>query len=117
MTFYTVSKSNSEMRTNLDARLIQDFMDVIILRLVRGNHHTSGYELVKYFHHEFHMLVSSGTVYSMLYSMERQGFIEGNSDGKKRVYKLTKHGEEFLNQICMSGQRNYALFRSIFSDV
>jgi DNA-binding PadR family transcriptional regulator len=104
------------MRADLDVRLIQDFMDVIILRLLRGNHCTSGYELIKYFHHKFHMLVSSGTVYSMLYSMERQGFIEGSFDGRRRIYKLTKRGEEFLNEMCTAGQRNHSVFLSIFSN-
>jgi DNA-binding PadR family transcriptional regulator len=104
------------MRTDLDVRLIQDFMDVIILRLLRGNRCTSGYELIKYFHHKFHMLVSSGTVYSMLYSLERQGFIEGSLDGRRRVYRLTKNGEKFFNDICTAGQRNHSVFLSIFSN-
>lgn len=103
------------MRTDIEVRLIQDFMDIIILRLLRENHCTSAYELIKYFHHKFHMLVSSGTVYSMLYSMERQSLIEGNFDGRKRIYKLTKHGEEFLTETCMTGQRNHSVFLSIFS--
>jgi DNA-binding PadR family transcriptional regulator len=104
------------MKTDLDVRLIQDFMDIVILKLLRGNHCTSGYELIKYFHHKFHMLVSSGTVYSMLYSLERQGSIEGNFDGKRRVYKLTKEGQTFLTEICKKGQRNHSVFLSIFSD-
>jgi len=111
-----VSNSNSEMKTDLDVRLIQDFMDIVILKLLRGNHCTSGYELIKYFHHKFHMLVSSGTVYSMLYSLERQGLIEGKSDGRRRVYKVTEHGEEFFNEICITGQRNQTVFMSIFSN-
>jgi DNA-binding PadR family transcriptional regulator len=103
------------MRTDFDVRLIQEFMDVIILRLLLGNHCTSGYEVIRYFHHKFHMLVSSGTVYSLLYSLERQGLIEGSLDGRRRVYRLTKHGEEFLNDICAAGQRNHSVFLSIFS--
>lgn len=110
-----MSNSNSEMRTDLDARLIQDFMDVIILRLLKGNLCTSGYELIKYFHRKFHMLISSGTVYSILYSLERNGFIEGSFDGRRRVYKLTEHGEEFFNEMCTAGQRNHSVFLSIFS--
>jgi DNA-binding PadR family transcriptional regulator len=104
------------MKADLDVRLIQNFMDVIILRLLKENQRTSGYDLIKYFHHKFHMLVSSGTVYSMLYSLERQGLIEGKSDGRRRVYKVTEHGEEFFNEICITGQRNQTVFMSIFSN-
>jgi len=103
------------MRTDLDVRLIQDFMDIIILRLVRKNYCTSGYDLIRYFHRQFHLLVSSGTVYSILYSLERKGLIEGSSDGRRRIYKLTKTGEEFFNEVCLTGQRNQAIFLSIFS--
>jgi DNA-binding PadR family transcriptional regulator len=111
-----VSNSNSRIGTDLDARLIQGFMDVIILKLLRRNDCTSGYALIRYFHQKFHVLISSGTVYSTLYSLERQGFIIGDFDGKRRVYRLTKNGEEFFDEICSAGQRSHALFLSIFSD-
>jgi DNA-binding PadR family transcriptional regulator len=110
-----VSASKSEIVTNLDARLIQNFMDIIILKLLRNNHLTSGYDLIRHFHQRFHMLVSSGTVYSILYSLERQGFLEGNFDGRRRVYKLTGQGEELLKDVCMTYERSYAVFSSIFS--
>jgi DNA-binding PadR family transcriptional regulator len=110
-----VSASKSDTVTDLDARLIQNFMDIIVLKLLGNTHLTSGYDLIRHFHQRFHMLVSSGTVYSMLYSLERQGFLEGNFDGRRRVYKLTRQGEEFLNRICMTHERSYAVFSSIFS--
>ncbi|HJW98389.1 MAG TPA: PadR family transcriptional regulator [Candidatus Bathyarchaeia archaeon] len=110
-----MSASKSEVVTDLDARLIQSFMDIIILKLLRNNHLTNGYDLIKHFHQRFHMLVSSGTVYSILYSLERQGFLEGNSDGRRRVYRLTRQGEEFLERVCMTYERSYAVFSSVFS--
>jgi DNA-binding PadR family transcriptional regulator len=114
-TFVEVSGFKSDLVTDLDARLIQSFMDIIILRILKNNHLGSGYELIKYFHQRFHILVSSGTVYSTLYSLERQGFTEGNFDGRRRVYRLTGQGEEFLKKIYMSHERSYAVFSSIFS--
>ncbi|MCJ7425028.1 PadR family transcriptional regulator [Candidatus Bathyarchaeota archaeon] len=110
-----VSASKSEIVTDLDARLIQNFMDIITLKLLRNNHLTSGYDLIRHFHQRFHMLVSSGTVYSMLYSLERQGFLEGNFDGRRRVYRLTRQGEEFLKKVCLTHEHTYAVFSSIFS--
>jgi len=111
-----VLNSNSEIRADLDVRLVQDFMDVIILKLLKRNDCTSGYALIRYFHQRFHMFVSSGTVYSTLYSLERQGFIVGDFDGRRRVYRLTKDGEQFFDAICIAGQRNHAVFLSIFSN-
>ena len=110
-----MSASKSEIVTDLNSRLIQNFMDIIALKLLRNNHLASGYDLIRHFHQRFHMLVSSGTVYSMLYSLERQGFLEGNFDGRRRVYRLTGQGEEFLKKVCMTQERSYAVFSSIFS--
>lgn len=111
-----MSASKSEIVIDLDARLIQSFMDIIVLKLLRNNHLTSGYDLIKHFHQRFHMLVSPGTVYSILYSLERQGFLEGNFDGRRRIYRLTGQGEEFLKRVCMTYERSYAVFSSIFSN-
>lgn len=110
-----MSASKSDIVTDLDARLIQNFMDIIVLKLLRNDHLASGYDLIRHFHERFRMLVSSGTVYSILYSLERQGFLEGNFDGRRRVYKLTEKGEEFLKKICLTHERSYAVFSSIFS--
>jgi len=92
-------------------------MDVIILRLLRGNNCSSGYEMIKYFQRQYHLLVSSGTLYSMLYSLERQGFIDGSFDGRRRTYELTKQGEDFFKKICEAGQRNHLVFASLFSSI
>lgn len=109
------SATKSEVGINLDARLIHSFMDIVILKLLKNDHLVSGYDLIRHFHQRFHTQVSSGTLYSMLYSLERQGLIQGNYDGRRRVYKLTEHGEEFLKRIWMAHQHSYAVFSSIFS--
>ncbi|MGB9914944.1 MAG: PadR family transcriptional regulator [Candidatus Bathyarchaeales archaeon] len=54
----------------------------------------SGYDVIAYIHNKFNLLVSSGTVYSLLYSLERNGLVEGVWDERKRVYKLTEKGEK-----------------------
>ncbi len=39
-------------------------------------------------------MISSGTIYSRLYSLERAGLVRGVEKGGKRVYELTSRGEE-----------------------
>ena len=58
----------------------------------------SGYDLITYIYDRFEVLLSPGTVYPLLSSMEREGLIEGFQRNRKRVYKLTKKGE-FLGQL------------------
>jgi DNA-binding PadR family transcriptional regulator len=68
-------------------------MDIIILAELRAGP-LSGYDIISFIHGRFHLLVSSGTVYSLLYSLERNGLIEGTWNERKRVYKLTNKGEK-----------------------
>jgi len=74
-------------------RIIKNFMDIIIMTELR-NGSLSGYDVISYIHNKFNLLVSSGTVYSLLYSLERNGLVEGTWDERKRVYKLTEKGKK-----------------------
>jgi DNA-binding PadR family transcriptional regulator len=77
----------------------------------------SGYDVIKFLHRQFHMLTSPGTVYSVLYSLERQNLIEGSMTEGKRLYKLTHQGEQLLNQTCGTKNNIRAILSVIFSEV
>ena len=79
-------------------RIIKNFMDIIIMTELR-NSALSGYDVISYILNKFNLLVSSGTVYSLLYSLERNGLIEGVWEERKRVYKLTQKGEKTINTL------------------
>lgn len=51
--------------------MIKNFSDIFILAELR-NGPLSGYDVIEYIHNKFRILVSSGTVYSILYSLERR---------------------------------------------
>jgi DNA-binding PadR family transcriptional regulator len=79
-------------------RIIKNFMDVIIMAELKSGP-LSGYDVISFIHNKFHLLVSSGTVYSLLYSLERNGLIEGAWNERKRVYKLTEKGRKTIETI------------------
>ncbi|MEM3579484.1 MAG: PadR family transcriptional regulator [Candidatus Bathyarchaeia archaeon] len=79
-------------------RIIKNFMDIIILAELRKGP-MSGYDVISFIHNKFNLLVSSGTVYSLLYSLERNGLIEGAWNERKRVYKLTEKGAKTIETI------------------
>ena len=97
---------------NLRRRMIQNFMDIIILKHLKSNNAVSGYDIIKH-HQKFQMLPSPGTVYSILYALERQELIEGKMAQGKRVYALTNQGEAFLNQIHNTKQNIQAVFSAL----
>jgi DNA-binding PadR family transcriptional regulator len=75
----------------MNERIIKNFLDIIIMSELR-NGRLSGYDIISFIHNKFQLLVSSCTIYSLLYSLERNNLIEGVWDERKRTYKLTPKG-------------------------
>lgn len=59
----------------------------------------SGYDVIKYIYAQFRFLSSSGTVYSHLYAMERNGLLHGVQESRRRVYGLTSKGLRLLERL------------------
>jgi len=85
-------------------RLIKSFLDVVILSELRGGS-MSGYDVIAFVHSKHRLLVSSGTVYSLLYSLERDGLVEGRWNQRKRVYTLTDKGEKTIEAIMKANEK------------
>jgi len=84
-------------------------MDVLLLAELR-NGSMSGYDAIGYIHEKFGVLLSSGTVYSHLYALEREGLIVSSYNAKTRVYELTEKGEQTLEK---TSQANIQLLNKI----
>jgi DNA-binding PadR family transcriptional regulator len=93
-------------------RIIKNFMDVLVLTELRTGP-LSGYDVIGFIHNKFHLLVSSGTVYSLLYSLERDGLIEGKWNERKRVYKLTEKGEKTISVILGANDKIHYFIRNL----
>ena len=78
-------------------------MDIMIMVRMREGEIT-GYDTLSYFHKEFDFLVSAGTVYSVLYSMERGGLIKARSEDRRRIYSLTPKGEATIKALYQSNK-------------
>ena len=94
-------------------RVIKSFMDVIIMTELRKGP-LSGYDVISYINAKFNLLVSSGTVYSLLYSLERNGQVEGVWKERKRTYKLTDKGEETISTTLNAQEKIKAFLSDIF---
>ena len=99
----TVNGEKSEARIvkKMHERVIKSFMDTIIMAELQ-NDAISGYDIISFIRNKFGFLVSSGTVYSLLYSLERNGLVEGTWIERKRVYKLTEKGGRTIQTILSS---------------
>jgi DNA-binding PadR family transcriptional regulator len=92
------AKLEGKILKKMHERIIKNFMDIVILAELK-NGPLSGYDVISLIHTRFHLLVSSGTVYSLLYSLERNDLVEGTWNERKRVYKLTEKGVKTIETI------------------
>jgi len=94
----------AEILGELYRRVVKAFMDIVVLAELRRGP-MSGYDVIERVHNKFRILVSSGTVYSLLYSLERDGLIRGMSSRRKRVYTLTDKGKETIKIILNANEK------------
>jgi DNA-binding PadR family transcriptional regulator len=103
-TILSSGKLEGKILKKMHERIIKNFMDIIIMTELQ-NGSLSGYDVISYIHNKFNLLVSSGTVYSLLYSLERSGLVEGIWDERKRVYKLTEKGEKTIDTLLRASDK------------
>ena len=82
----------------LHKQTIKSLIDTIILTGLK-NKTMSGYDVISYIHRRFGVLLSSGTVYSHLYGLERDDLILGKYFDKKRVYEISEKGITLLDNL------------------
>ena len=108
-----VTLMEREVLKKMHRRLVKSFMDILILAELKNGPPMSGYDIIGYIHDRFHILVSSGTVYSLLYSMERDGLIEGKWAKRKRVYTLTEKGDRKIETILNANDKIKGLLTNL----
>ena len=97
---------------SLRRRVIQNFMDIFILSEIKKGS-MSGYDAIGFVHRKFGILMSSGTVYSLLYSLEREGWVRGVWNQRRRVYQLTEKGKEHISVITKANEETKSFLRNI----
>ena len=103
-----VTKTAEKLRR----RAIRSFMDILILEeLKQGS--LSGYDIIGLIHKRFGILLSSGTVYSLLYSLERNGLIKGVQNQRKRLYTLTEKGKQNTKVITKANEEIQSFLRNM----
>ena len=110
-----MGKERGEILMKMYERMIKCFIDILVLSELRNGNALSGYDVITFIHNRFRLLVSSGIVYSLLYSMERDGLIEGSWDQRKRVYTLTTKGEKTIEVILNANEKILYFMKKVLS--
>jgi DNA-binding PadR family transcriptional regulator len=104
----------SKIVENLRRRAIKTFMDMLILAELQ-NKPLSGYDIIGLIHQRFNVLVSSGTVYSLLYPLERKGLVTADLETRKRVYTLTDKCKQTLETVGRANGEINGLVQNLIS--
>lgn len=70
---------------------MKSFLDIIVLSMLRDNP-SHGYGIIADIHKRFDVLLSPGTLYPLLYSLEKKGMIAIELDGRRKNYLITEKG-------------------------
>jgi DNA-binding PadR family transcriptional regulator len=105
----------SKVLKKMQRSIIKNFLDMIILTKLRKSNPLSGYDFIEFIHKKFGMLISAGTIYAVLYSMERKGLIRGELTQAKRIYVLTDQGKETVSAVLELDEEVQRFMRSILS--
>jgi DNA-binding PadR family transcriptional regulator len=89
-------KERNSFAEEIENRIVKGFLDLIVLIALKNQSGLTGYDLMMHVHRQFGTLISSGTIYSVLYSLERKDMIKGTSDGRRTSYLLTQEGDQYL---------------------
>lgn len=76
-------------------RFVRSFLDWVILSILRRKP-AYGYEMITAINDEFHLFISPGSLYPILYNLERAGLVTGQWEDpdrrSKKIYELTPEG-------------------------
>ena len=106
-------KSETKIVKKMHERVIKTFLDTIVMAQLRSGP-ISGYDVISFIQNKFGILVSSGTIYSLLYSLERNGLVEGVWSERKRIYRLTEKGARTIEVVLGAQDKIKSLLSVVF---
>lgn len=100
----------------LQRSIVKNFLDTVVMVKLKTSGSLSGYDIMEYVQQKYGVLISSGTVYSLLYSLERKGLLKGDCASGKRLYGLTDEGSKTIGNIMNSKEEIKKFIGTILED-
>jgi DNA-binding PadR family transcriptional regulator len=89
---------SNKNNNGLVKKVIKNFSDIVILKYLIKNPQSNGYQILRHLKEEFAISFSPGTVYHVIYGLEREKLIESQAinEEKSRTYRITEKGQKAL---------------------
>lgn len=78
-------------------QIVKANLEMIILSLI-SEKPACGFHIIKTISQQYHVFLSQGTVYPMLYSLESSGILRAQKSSKSKVYTMTEQGREIVEK-------------------
>ena len=76
--------------------VVKKLLEPVVLSLL--DKPISGYDIVHEIHDRFHVVIPQARVYTILYALEEQGYLEKKISGKSKLYVPTEKGRTFITR-------------------
>lgn len=78
--------------------MVKTFLDLIVLAMLNETP-SHGYQIIADLHITFGVLLSPGTLYPLLYNLEKENLVKVKVMGRKKLYFLTLKGRNKVSHI------------------
>lgn len=103
-----------EILEEMNKRIINSFLDMLILIKLRKEP-LSDYDILNFANSNFNVLLNSDTLHQSMSLLERDGLIKSEETQTKKIYSLTKPGEEKATEFIESKGKILGLLLNLFA--
>ena len=75
---------------------VKDSLETIVLALLR-QHPLCGYDIIQGLNHQFRVMLSAGTIYPLLHSLEGRGIVQSRMVSNRKLYFPTEEGAKIID--------------------
>lgn len=110
-----MERSLSQFESESSEHIVKSFLDILVLTMLYDEP-MHGYKMIANIHNKFGVLLSPGTLYPLLYSLEEHNLIECRENHRKKIYYITANGKYRINQILKIYKKNIDKITRFFDE-
>jgi len=76
--------------------VVKKSLEPVVLSLLERP--ISGYDIVREIHDRYNVLIPQARIYTLLYELEKDGYLEMKASGKSKLYSPTEAGRNYISQ-------------------
>ncbi|HTY52448.1 MAG TPA: response regulator [Methanomicrobiales archaeon] len=76
--------------------VVKKSLEPVVLSLLEKP--ISGYDIVREIHDRYNVLIPQARIYTLLYDLEKEGYLEMKTSGKSKLYSPTEKGRKHIRQ-------------------